>query len=140
MVSDTAVRQAIYQRLNVASVTGLLGAGSASLVHGVAHPTATYPLCLFNKQAGTTTELAMGGSHMTDHIWLVKGVVRATSASVAESIDKAAFDRLHFGSLSITGGDDLFLARESDVNYPETSGDTVFWHVGGLYRLRYQNA
>jgi hypothetical protein len=70
----------------------------------------------------------------------VKGVTRAPSASLAEQIDKAAFDLLHFGSLTITGADDLMLSRESDVNYSELDGDTKFWHVGGLYRLKYQNA
>jgi hypothetical protein len=140
VVSDKAVRQALYQKLNVSSVTSLLGSGSASLVHGQGQPSSSYPLCVFFKQSGTTTSLAFKGSHMTDHIWLVKGVTRAPSASLAEDIDKAAHDLLHFGSLTITGADDLFLSRESDVNFAENRDADVFWHVGGLYRLRYQNA
>jgi hypothetical protein len=139
MVSDTAVRQAIYQKLNVSSVTSLLGSGSASLVHAEAPPTANFPLCMFNKQSGITDHMAMGGTHMNSHLWLVKGVTRAPSASLAEQIDKAAYDLLHFGSLTITGADDLMVSRESDVNYSEIDGDTKYWHVGGLYRLMYQN-
>lgn len=140
MVSDKAVRQAIYERLNVSSVTTLLGSGSASLVHGVARPTSAYPLCVFNKQSGITDALTFGGDHMANHLWLVKGVAKATSASAAEDIDKAAFDRLHFQTITIAGAQTLFLSRESDVNFPETTGDTVFWHVGGLYRLKYQDS
>jgi hypothetical protein len=139
VVSDTAVRQALYQKLNVASVTNLLGSGSASLVHAEAPPTAAFPLCMFHKQSGITDNLAFGGTHMNNHLWLVKGVTRAPSASLAEQIDKAAYDVLHFKALTITGGDDLFLSRESDVNYSELDGDTKFWHVGGLYRIKYQN-
>jgi hypothetical protein len=119
VVSDTAVRQAIYTKLNVSAVTSLLGSGSAS-------------------QSGVTDNLAMGGTHMSNQLWLVKGVTRAPSASLAEQIDKAVFDLLHFKALTITGADDLMLSRESDVNYSEIDGDTKFWHVGGLYRLKYQ--
>jgi hypothetical protein len=139
MVSDKAVRQAIYQKLNVSAVTNLLGSGSASLVHGEAPPTSTFPLCVFHKQAGTTTN-RFGGEAFKAHIWLVKGVVKAASASTAEDIDKAANDLLHFGDLTITGADDMYLARESDVNYSETDGDVKFWHVGGLYRLIVQDS
>lgn len=140
MVSDKAIRQGIYQRLNVAGVTALLGSGSASLVHGQAPASATYPLCVFNKQSGRADMQGLTGQPARNHLWLVKGVVRATSASVAEDIDKAAHDRLHHASLTITGGDSSYLAREGDVNYPEVVGDQTYWHVGGIYRLVVQDA
>jgi hypothetical protein len=139
MVSTKAVRQALYQKLNVASVTSLLANGSASIHHGVAPLTAAYPLLIFNKQSGVTTN-RMGGEAFKNTLWLVKGVARATSSSTAEDIDKAVNDLLHFGALTITGADDMYLARESDVEYVETSGDTQYRHVGGLYRLTYQDA
>lgn len=139
MVSDKAVRQALYVKLNVSAVTSQLGSGSASLVHGSAPPTAAYPLCVFNKQSGVNDHRVFGGDDARNTLWLVKGVARATSASVAEDIDKAVNDLLHFGDLTITAADDMYLARESDINYSETSGDQTFWHVGGLYRLVYQD-
>jgi hypothetical protein len=138
MVSDTVVRQAIYTRLNVAGITTLLGSGSAGIRHGVAPSDVAYPLLIFNKQAGTTTN-RMGGEAFKAHVWLVKGVSQV-SAGAAEAIDKAANDLLHFGDLTITGADDMYLSRESDVNYAEFQGDTTFWHVGGLYRLIVQNS
>lgn len=134
MVNAKAIRQSIYQKLNVASVTTLLGAGSASLVHAVAPPTATYPLCVFNRQADTST-LRFGGNAFDAQMWLVKGVVRATSPSLAEDIDQAVRNLLDFGTLQITGGTLMHLARESGVEYVETEGDQQFRHVGGLYRL-----
>ena len=140
MVNTKAVRQAIYERLNVSAVTSLLGAGSSSLVHGVARSTAAYPICVFQQQSGVTDSLTFGGDHMDNDLWLVKGVARATSSSAAEDIDKAANDLLHFGDLTITGADDMYLARESDVEYVETVGDVQYRHVGGLYRLMYQDA
>lgn len=135
MLSDKAIRQALYQQLNVASVTTALGSGSASLVHGQAPASANYPLCVFNKQSGRPDLRGFGGNDARNQLWLVKGVVRATSASVAEDIDKAANDRLHNATLTVTGGTSLYLAREGDINYPEVVGDQTYWHVGALYRV-----
>lgn len=134
MVSNKAIRAALYQKLNVASVTTLLGSGSASLVHGVAPPSASYPLCLFSKQSDISS-LRMGGNAFDSHVWLVKGIANATSPSLAEDIDKAVRDLLDFGTLTITGGTLLHLARISGIEYPETEGDQTYRHVGSLYRL-----
>lgn len=138
MVSTKAVRQAIYQKLNVAQVTSLLANGSAGIYHAVAPPTASYPLLIFNKQSGVNDLKVMGGDDARNTLWLVKGVAKATSSSTAEDIDAAANAVLHFGDLTITGADDLYLARESDVEYVETAGDTQYRHAGGLYRLVYR--
>lgn len=138
MVSETRIRQALYQKLNVAQLTGLLGSGSASLSHGPNENDAHYPLCQFDKNSGLTDMRAFGGDHAQNELWVVKGI--AKTASQAEAVDKAAFDLLDFGDLTITGADDMYLARESDLSYPETQGDTVFWHVGGIYRLRHQDS
>lgn len=136
MVSSKAVRTALYTKLNVASVTGYLGAGSASIVHSIASPQsgATYPLVVYSKQAGTPVA-TMGEQAFKHHIWLVKGVVRDTSSSVAEDIDKAVNDLLDYGTLSVTGGTVLHMVRESDVDYVETEGDQLYRHHGGLYRI-----
>lgn len=138
MINNKAVRQAIYERLNNAAVTSLLANGSASIIHGVAPQTANFPLLLFSQQSGTMVNV-FGDDAYKDSLWLIKGIARATSSSAAEDIDKAAFDRLQFHDLSITGADAMFLARESDVEYVETSGDVQFRHCGGIYRLVHQD-
>ena len=139
MVTNKAVRQAIYQKLNVASVTTLLAQGSASIYHAVAPPTATYPLLVFNKQAGTQVQV-FGDEAFRTTLWIVKAIAKGKSASLAEDIDKAVFDRLNFSTVTITGASTMYLARESDVEFPETQGDDIYHHVGGIYRLSYQDS
>lgn len=138
MVSNKAIRQAIYQKLNTASVTNLLAGGSAGITHAVAGPTAAYPLLVFSKSSGTQVNAFRDEAYKTT-LWLIKGIARGKSASAAEDIDKAVFDLLNFGTISISGGDDLAVYRESDIEYAETQGDDIYHHVGGLYRLVYQD-
>lgn len=134
MVSDKAIRQGLYEKLNTASVTGLLANGSASLFHGVGRTNTGFPYVIFSKQSGIPVQ-RFGGNAYDDHIWLVKAVARDTSSSTAEDIAKAIDDLLDFGTLTITGGTLLHLARESDVDYTETDGDQTFRHHGANYRL-----
>lgn len=138
MVSNKQVRTALYTKLNVASVTSLLAGGSAGIHHAVAPPTGTYPLIVFSKSSGTQVN-AFGDEAYKTTLWLIKGIAKSKSASTAEDIDKAVFDRLNFATLSITGADDLAVFRESDVEYAETQGDDIFHHCGGLYRVAYQD-
>lgn len=134
MVTNKAVRQAIYQALNVSAVTTQLGSGSASLVNAIAPSTADYPLCVFQRQSDTSI-LRFGGNAFDNQLWLVKGVVRDTSASAAEDIDKAVRDLLDFGTLTISGASLMHIARQSGVTYVETEGDQIFHHIGSIYRL-----
>lgn len=138
MVSNKAVRQALYEKLNVPALTTLLGSGSASLVHAVAPSTATYPLCVFFKSSDVSA-LRFGGNAFDSQLWTVKGVVRASSPSDAENIDAAARNLLDFGTLTISGGTLMHLARESGIEYAESEGDQTYRHVGGLYRLVVQS-
>lgn len=137
MVSNKAVRQALYEKLNTSSVTTPLATGSASLFHAVAPSSAAYPLVIFNKQAGTPTH-QMGGSHYDSQIWLVKAIVKGGSSSAGEDIAKAIADRLDFASLTISGGETMHLARESDVDYTEVESGETYRHHGSLYRLTVQ--
>lgn len=134
MVSVKAVRQALYERLNVVSVTSQLGSGSASLVYEIAPPSASYPLCVFARQSDVST-LRFGGNAFDSQIWMVKGVVRGGTPSVAEDIDKAVRDLLDFGSLTISGGSLMHLARLDGLGFTETVGDQTYRHVGSSYRL-----
>ncbi len=136
MITDKAVRQAIYLKLNVAGITARLGSGSASIVYGVApaEANAAYPLVVFHKLAGTPVPV-MGGQAFKSHVWLVKAVSRDTSPSTAEDIDKAINDLLDFGTLTISGGRLMHMARESDVSYTEDVGDILYRHHGAQYRV-----
>lgn len=137
MVSAKAVRQALYTKLNVASVTTGLAQGSASLHHAMAPSAATYPLVIFNRQA-STPNVRFTGTHFDTDIWLVKAIARGGSSSVAEDIDKAVADVLHFQPINITGADDMYLSREGALEYVEEVDGEVFRHHGHTYRLIYQ--
>jgi hypothetical protein len=139
MVTNKAVRQALYTKLNTASVTSLLASGSASIIHAVAPPSGTYPLLVFSKSSGTQVN-AFGDEAYKTTLWLIKAIAKGKSASTAEDIDKAVFDLLNFASLTISGSVSLAVFRESDVEYPETQGDDIYHHVGGLYRIAYQDS
>lgn len=139
--SQKAVRQALYQKLNVSTVTTHLTDGSAGIFHRIVpdkDPPANYPLVIFNRQTDSS-RLRFGGNAYDSQLWLVKAIVRGTSPGLAEDIDTAVRTLLDFGSLTITGGQTMFLARASGVSYAETDGDEIFQHVGGLYRLDVQD-
>lgn len=134
MVSAKAIRVALYTKLNTASVTNQLAAGSASLFHEVAPGGAQYPMVIFGRQSSVAVK-NFGGNAFDNQMWRVKAVVQGQSSSVAEDIAKAVSDLLDFGTLTITGGTLLHLSRESDFDYVETSNDSQFRHHGAVYRV-----
>lgn len=138
MVSSKAVRQALYTKLNVASVTTSLAQGSASLIHAVAPSSATYPLVIFNEQSGTPTH-QFGGDHFDEQVWLVKAIVKGGSSSTAEDVAKAIADVLDFQNLSIAGANHMYLAREGDVTYAEVVNGETYRHHGAYYRVTFQD-
>ena len=77
----------------------------------------------------------MGGNAFDSQLWRIKGVTKATSASLAEDIDAAVRTLLDFGTITVTGGTVLHLARESGISYTDTEGDIQYRHQGSLYRL-----
>ena len=136
-VSQKAVRQALYQKLNVSNVTTLLADGSAGIFHRLVPdrtPPAQFPLLIFNRQTDSS-RWVFGANAYDSQVWLVKGVCKGTTPSPAEDVDAAVRSQLDFGSLTISGGVSMVLARISGVSYAETDGDEIFQHVGGLYRL-----
>lgn len=134
MVTAKAVRQALYAKLNVAAVTTLLDAGSASLFHAVAPPNSGFPFVIFNKQSGRPSPRTLT-TELEDELWLVKGVTRGKKSGPAEDIAKAVDDALDLSTLSITGATSLYVARVSDVDYIETDDDDQYRHHGAVYRL-----
>lgn len=137
MVSSKNVRVGLYNRLNVASVTSLLANGSASLYHAVAPPGSAFPYIVFSKISSVSRK-AMGTNAFDSQLWMVKAVSWGEdrpNASPAEDIAKAISDRLDFATLTITGGTNLYLARESDLDFAEVDDDQVYSHHGSRYRV-----
>ncbi len=139
---STAVRRAIYGKMaGDTTLNNLLGAPPSgvakSIYHDIAPPQATYPFVLLSKQAGTPTyAMATDPAFETD-VWLIKAVDRGHVADGAEAAAARLITLLNDGVLTISGAVQLYLRRQSDVEYPETEDGVQFHHVGGLYRLLY---
>lgn len=139
---STAIRRAIYGKMaGDSTLNGLLGTPATgytkSIYYQDAPAAAHYPIVVFNKQAGTPTETFGDPSAFETDVWLIKAIDRSPSADVAESIQARLDALLSDGALSISGGTLMYLRRQSDVDYPETTDGVRFTHAGSLYRLVY---
>ena len=128
------INQAIYSTLSTATALTSLLAGSTSIYHLQAPDNATLPYVVFSTQAG-------GDENQTpirrkNLLYFIRGY-SAVSAGAAGSIDAQIDTLLHGKSLTVTGWNNFWLAREQDLenidNQP--SGEKI-WMAGGLYRVR----
>ena len=139
---SVAVRRAIYGKLagdttlNNALATPPTGY-SKSIYYQQAPKGAQYPYVVFSKQAGTP-RYTLGARAFDNDVWLVKGVDGSSSADVVETVSSRLDALLTDGTLSISGRDQLYLRRESDVVYSETVDGVLIRHAGSLFRLMYQ--
>lgn len=140
-MSGVAPRRALYGKLaGDTTLTSLLGTPAAGYSQGiyyeVAPQTAVFPYVIFNKQAGTP-RYAYASLAMDNDIWLIKGVDRATSADSVDNIAARLDALLTDGTISISGKTQLYLRRESDVDYSETVDGVAYRHAGATFRLIY---
>lgn len=138
MVSAKAVRQAIYTRLNVASVTTNLANGSASLFHTVAPENSAYPMVIFFQASGVPTH-QFGGDHFDSQRWEVRAVAKGGSSSQAEDVAKAIADALDFKEPVIAGANAMYMAREDDVVYAENIDGETYRHHGFYVRVVFED-
>lgn len=141
---SVATRRAIYGKLaGDSTLTSLLGAPATGFSQNVyyqqAPAGATYPLVIFSKQSGTPTYTSKTGTAaFDDEVWLVKGIDRSGTADTADAIASRLDALLTDGTLSISGRSQMYLRRESDMDYAETAEGQVYRHAGSLYRLVHQ--
>ncbi len=125
---------ALYTRLQSTSgVTSLL-AGTTAIYHLRAPKDQAYPYIVFSIQGGGDENQT---SHRTKALVYFVRAYAANSAAQAGSVDQAVDTALHLVPLTVTGWSNFWLAREADLEIPETTpqGETVYMS-GGLYRLR----
>lgn len=137
---STPVRRGIYGKLaGDTTLNNLLAtppAGySKSIYHQQAPAGAGYPFVVFQKQSGVPTEAMTDPSALENDVWLIKAIDRSTSADTAEAIQERVKSLLNDATLSISGGTLLYLRRQSDVEYPETTDGVSYKHAGSLFRL-----
>lgn len=143
---SVAVRRALYGKLSGdTTLNGLLGAApsgySKSIYYEVAPEGADFPFVVFSKQASTPS-YALASRVLDEDVWLIKGVGRSEASHAdADAVDAIAsrLDALLTdGTISISGRIQLYLRRESDVDYAEVEDGVIYQHAGSLYRLMYQ--
>ena len=143
---SVAVRRALYGKMSGdTTLNGLLGvppAGySKAIFYDVAPAGAAFPYVIFSKQSSTPL-YALSDRMLDEDVWLIKGVARSEADfSTADPVDSIATrldELLTDGTISISGRIQLYLRRESDVDYAEVEDGVTFRHAGSLYRLMYQ--
>lgn len=136
---SAATRRALYGKLaGDVTLTTMLGSAPAGQnIHYQQAPSeANFPLVILSKQSGTPTyTLTEGTAKMDTETWLVKGVDRGGSADTVDAIASRLDALLTDGAVSISGRTQLYLRRESDVDYLETDEGQTYRHSGALYRL-----
>lgn len=132
----TALGSAIYTTLTGSTaLTGLL-AGTTSVYHTMAPQGAQMPYVIFAKQAGSTRRTLGNGKAWDEGVYLVKAVTDEPSALKAGRIASQVDTLLDRVDLTVDGGTALMCHRETDVSYPETTGDgRRINHVGATYRI-----
>lgn len=137
-----SIRRALYGKLSGdTTLNALLGTPapgySKSVYYQQAPQGATFPYVIFNDQA-QTPRFAFSAKAYDNDIWLIKGVDRnSSSADRVDSIKDRLEELLTDGSLSISGGDHLYLRPESSVGYPETADGVLYRHSGWNFRVIY---
>jgi hypothetical protein len=141
------IRRAIYGKMSGdTTLNALLGVPatgySKSIYYQVAPANAGYPFVVFQKQSGVPiyqfgTQPNTSAKFETD-VWLIKAVDRNTSADAAETVQARLNTLLTDGTLSISGGTQMYLRRQSDVEYLEDEDGVRYQHAGSLYRLLHQ--
>lgn len=136
---SVATRRALYGRMAGDTIlTGLLGAPpegySQSIYYEMAPQGSRYPYVIFNKQA-STPRYALGARAYDNDVWLIKGVDGGSSADTVDSIASRLDALLTDATLSISGKTQLYLRRESDVDYSEDVDGVLVRHAGSLFRF-----
>ncbi len=136
---SVATRRALYGKLaGDATLSGLLGPAAdgytKAIYYEIAPPKAPFPYIVFMKSAGTPT-YALKNKAMDSEMWLVKAVDHSESADAVDTIASRLDALLTDGVLSIAGKTQLYLRRESDVDYPELDEGEIYRHAGSTFRL-----
>lgn len=142
---SVSIRRALYGRMTGDStLTGLLGTAAPgytqNIYYQLAPEGAGYPFIVFNRQA-STPRYTLAERAFDNDVWLVKAIDRNTdtrsSADQVEAVAARLDALLTDGALSISGHTQLYLRRESDIDYAEVDGDVIYRHAGSNFRLIY---
>lgn len=138
---SVVVRRAIYGKLaGDVTLTAMLGTPapgySKPIYYERAPQGSDFAYVIFTKQSGTPS-YALSARTYDNEMWLIKAVDRSDSADAADNISSRLDALLTDGTISISGRSELYLRRESDVDYSEVIDGQTYRHAGSLFRLIY---
>lgn len=128
-----ALDAALYTKIQgVSAITSLLG-GTTEIYSINAPESATFPYVVFSVQSGGDDNL---DPRRTKNIVYFIRAYSKTEKAQAGTIDDLLDTTLHLQSVSVSGWNNYWLAREEDlesVEYPPSN--QPIYMVGGFYRL-----
>ena len=129
-----ALWAALYGRLTAATAVTSLLAGTTAVYDTQAPPEATYPLVIFQQQAGDFETVDPRSRHAKD---VTVKAITVDGFKKAETIDAALNTQLDDNKLSVSGHTVIWQRRTADVRYVEIDpAGRSFYHVGGIYHIR----
>lgn len=143
-MSKVATRRALYGKLaGDSTLTNMLGTPptgfSKSIYYEEAPEKAAFPYVVFLRSSGTPMYGFGAGTAIDSEVWTIKGVDKqpavSATADIADGIASRLDALLTNASLSVSGANNPYLKRESDVDYPEPADGVVYFHSGGTFRL-----
>jgi Protein of unknown function (DUF3168) len=137
---STATRRAIYGKLaGDTTLNNLLASPPAgwskSIFHYEAPTNVAFPFVIFSLSSAVPTEAFSDPSAYVTEVWLVEAVDRNTTADTAEAIAARIEVLLNDAALSISGGNLMYLRRQSATDRPELVDGVSYRHSGSLFRL-----
>lgn len=135
-MNDNAVKAALTARLaGDATLTGLLGAGTAAIHDTLAPQGSDPPYVIFQKQDGQAS-YTFGQRVWDDQLYVIKAVTDGASAVTAGSITKRVDELLTDLPLTVTGHTNHVLRRRRDIEYVETlDGGGRVRHHGAIFEV-----
>ena len=121
---------ALYTKLNVAAVTDL----ADGPYNTVAPNEAESPYVLFSLQSMNRDDWAFDGEGC-EALYLVKVVFQSGWPHAQEAVDTQIIAALHDQTLTVSGGTNIYIRRQTDIRYSEEIGGRRWWHCGGSYKI-----
>ena len=118
------------------AVKGLV---SARIYDALAPQGTALPYVVFQLQAAPIDTVVIGGMRIaTNALYTVRGVAEGAGFADASSIAAAIDGALHGVRATVAAGVVLSCHRERPLKLPPevTEGGAVYYHEGGIYRLR----
>ena len=130
----------IYESLDTALYSTLAGGtalttllGGTAVYYGKAPDDANLPYVIWSYQGGGDENMT---ANRTKNV-LIYVRAYAETAKAAKQLDAAIDGLLHLQTVTVSGWTNIWTARETDIQQPETDpAGVTTWAAGAFYRVR----